>query len=81
MKNLKKISRENLRNIVGGRRNPYEAEAQITICYNLLYCYTTDGSNGIPVTHVGTGEPPKGAHNPHVCGWTPVSLPLPSGCA
>ncbi|WP_407918628.1 bacteriocin-like protein [Chryseobacterium daeguense] len=38
MKNFKKISREGLKNIVGGIRNPYEAEDQITMCYSLLYC-------------------------------------------
>ncbi|WP_294296458.1 hypothetical protein [uncultured Chryseobacterium sp.] len=82
MKNFKKISREGLKSIVGGKRNPYEMQDQITICYNLLYCYSTSAGDTAPIVwHVGTDQPPQDAHNAHVCGWTPVSLPLPSGCA
>lgn len=75
MKNLKKLTRIDLKDVFGGKRNPYEHENQITICYNILYCYTIPGdvmgSTGIPVQHVGT-TPPEGAHNPHPCGWTPA---------
>ncbi|WP_089855972.1 bacteriocin-like protein [Chryseobacterium taeanense] len=80
MKNLKKLSRNYLRKIDGGKKINFDPS--LTTCYNVTYCYQIPGdvmgSTGIPVQHSGS-EVPSGATNVMPCGYSPV-YPVPAEC-
>lgn len=84
MKNLKKISRETLKNIAGGKLNPLAGEAELSGCYDVIYCYSTKdktiGTNGALVVQTSVGYP-QGDNliNVHACGWAAKSNPG-AGC-
>lgn len=81
MKNLKKLSRTELKKIDGGKRDPYSNE--LLNCYNVTYCYEVPGDvmggTGISVQHYGLNVP-SGATNVMPCGYAPV-YPFPAGCS
>lgn len=80
MKKLKKISRNELKEINGGIRDPNEL--QYIQCYKIGYCYSVPGdvlgSTGISVNHYGY-DVPSGATNVRACGFSAIS-PAPAGC-
>lgn len=79
MKDLKKLSRTELKKIDGGKRI---VDPGILTCYNVTYCYQIPGDvmggTGIPVPHYGS-DVPTGATNVMPCGYAPV-YPFPAGC-
>ncbi|MBL7879722.1 MAG: hypothetical protein JNN23_07660 [Chryseobacterium gambrini] len=81
MKNLKKLNRNDLKKIDGGKK--INIDPSLLICYNVTYCYQIPGDvmggTGIPVQHYGL-DVPSGATNVMPCGYAPV-YPLPAGCA
>ncbi|MCJ8154195.1 hypothetical protein MKJ01_10525 [Chryseobacterium sp. SSA4.19] len=82
MKNLKKLSRVELKKIDGGKKIIIDGGG--TTCYNIIYCYKdpniTMGSTGIVPWQSGfMGDIPSGATNVMPCSMSPVH-PFPAGC-
>lgn len=80
MKNFKKLNRNDLKKIDGGKRINFDPSLQT--CYNVTYCYQIPGdvmgNTGIPVQHYGL-DVPSGATNVMPCGYSPV-YPFPAEC-
>jgi len=79
MKNLKKISREDLKSVQGGI---YKAPDYMYACGNITFCYNKEGDvmggTDIPTFYYGS-DVPEGAINVRVCGFEMI-IPAPAGC-
>ncbi len=80
MKNLKKMSRNELTKINGGKLNPYND--QMTACYHINFFYNQEGQyqgdTGIPTVYYGH-DIPANATNVTIGGFSAI-IPVPAGC-